>query len=90
LGLLAAFPLYYVPLGLAVYLGLVALMPGWREVVPPLRLSERLRLAAWTTGPVLLAFALLRWFSSESLLPGFIGVVLGQALALRGLRSGLR
>ncbi len=89
-GLLAAFPLLYLPVGLGIYLGLAALLPGWRSATPHLRFDERLRLTAWTTGPVLLAFALLRWFSPGGLVPGLIGLVLGQALVLRGLRSGLR
>jgi hypothetical protein len=89
-GGLAAFPLGYVLLGFGLHGAAVTAFSRWPHSVSGLRLTERLRLAGWTTGPVLLAFALLRLIWPESLVPGLAGLALGHALLVRALGKGLR
>ena len=88
-GALAAFPLRWLLVGLLLHLGLACVLRRWPSATPRLSIAQRIRLASWTTGPTLLAFAALRLLWPESLVPGLLGLALGQALLVRGLGGGL-
>jgi hypothetical protein len=89
-GALAAFPLRWLLAGLLLHVALALVLQPWPRAAPRLSVAQRLRLASWTTGPTLLAFAVLRFVWPESLVPGLLGLALGQALLIRGLSVGLR
>jgi hypothetical protein len=89
-GLLLAFPLRWVVVGAVLQIITVPLLRAWPPAGAGLSFVERLRLSLWTTGPALVVagVALSLWVGGP--VPGLLGLGVGQAILIRGLRSGLR
>jgi hypothetical protein len=84
-GGMAAFPPEYVWVGLSIHLLLTAVLSRTPRSAPTLGLTARIRLACWTTGPSLILCSALRILWPGGMIPGLVGVIIGQALLFRGL-----
>jgi hypothetical protein len=89
-GLFCAFPPGGVAVGLLAQLAVAWILGAQPRSAPPLRYLERLRLSLWTTAPPLIAALPLRLLLPSTVVPGLVAVLVGHALLVRGLRTGLR